>query len=318
MKNVSFIRKCMIALVFCFMFTMLVSGSSGNQKSKATSAALLKPIGSVDIVRPYCLISNAKMKLMTGGSFDDPANATWGQAHEIQNAEADASAWGIRCSNLPWSYLYAHGAHWVYGNVNWKRPQKNTEYYKVEFNLRECSKLSVDFFVDDRAAFYIDGTGPASKVYDSSDGGFRCEKYTFESYCLEPGAHTLYIKHSDIHRVIYGLIFGTKCIPCQCCCNEMCGCFTIGKGSLLFYESCDLESAPITIAKSENKPDIYGTFQSIKHYFKKYPKQKQWCVKICITTNGNDVNLVWWQPLTNYRPPKCCPIKKVNVLKNQK
>ena len=192
-------------------------------------------LGKVVFCECACLYSGSDdMEMLTSGAWDisNPSQGVWEPINTIPQNQADASDWGQRFPDLPWSFMYDMCASWVYGHNNpWNSPHHNEhEYYRLPFTVSsgECVELHFSAYIDDAAKFYIDGPGlngptlfyqhdPAVSIYEHDSIKFDVDvDGTPGADCLEPGAYTIYIDHWDTRGVIYGLIFTAECPQCTC------------------------------------------------------------------------------------------------------
>jgi uncharacterized repeat protein (TIGR01451 family) len=181
-----------------------------------------------------CLYSGMDgMEVLEGENWDinDPDDGTWAPVNIIPQGDANASDWGVRFPELPWSDMYDDCADWVYGNNDWESPVSNDhEYYSLPFTVPidgSCVMVRFKAYIDDAAKFYIDGPGfsgptlfyehdPADSMYSEYPASFWVGTDAADLVCLGPGEYTIYIDHWDTGGVIYGLIFTAECKPCEC------------------------------------------------------------------------------------------------------
>ena len=184
-----------------------------------------------------CLYSGMDgMEMLVDENWDinDPDAGSWESVNIIPQGDANASAWGDRFPDLPWSFMYNSCADWVYGNNNWNSPvSHDNEYYRLPFTVPingNCVWVGFQAYIDDGAKFYIDGSGFNGPTlfyeHDSDDSMDNHDPVEFwvdpnapAPICLGPGEYTIYIDHLDTVGVIYGLIFTAECVPCECPCQ---------------------------------------------------------------------------------------------------
>jgi hypothetical protein len=177
------------------------------------------------------------MEMLLDENWDgnNPDAGSWVPVNVIPQGDANASAWGVRFPDLPWSFMYDSCAEWVYGNNDWNSPpvSHDHEYYRLPFTVPingNCVWVRFQAYIDDGAKFYIDGPGFNGPTlfyeHDSDDSMDNHDPVEFlvdpnapAPICLGPGEYTIYIDHLDTAGVIYGLIFTAECISCQCPCQ---------------------------------------------------------------------------------------------------
>ena len=181
-----------------------------------------------------CLYSGSKtMEMLTTPDqwdVNNPPENNWTAINVIPNHDADSSEYGNRYPDLPWSFMYLDGAHWVHGTVDWESPSSGHEYYRIPLILPvdNCVNLHFKAYVDDAAKFYIAGPGDTTPTLFYTYPAFRSmyehdpAEFTIDidgqrgADCLQPGDYTIYIDHWDTEGVLYSLIFTAECVSCQC------------------------------------------------------------------------------------------------------
>lgn len=185
-----------------------------------------------------CLYSGMDgMEMLLDENWDgnNPDAGSWVPVNVIPQGDANASDWGVRFPDLPWSFMYDNCADWVYGNNDWMNPPASYdhEYYRLPFTVPisgNCVYLGFQAYIDDGAKFYIYGPGFSSPTlfyeHDSDDSMDNHDPVEFwvdpnapTPICLGPGDYTIYIDHVDTAGVIYGLIFTAECVSCGCPCQ---------------------------------------------------------------------------------------------------
>lgn len=184
-----------------------------------------------------CLYSGMDgMEMLLDENWDgnNPDAGSWVPVNVIPQGDANASDWGVRFPDLPWSFMYDSCAYWVYGNNDWNSPVSyDHEYYRLPFTVPingNCVWVRFQAYIDDGAKFYIDGpgfNGPTLfykhyanvSMYNHDPVEFLVDPSVPVPICLGPGNYTIYIDHLDTAGVIYGLIFTAECISCQCPCQ---------------------------------------------------------------------------------------------------
>jgi uncharacterized repeat protein (TIGR01451 family) len=214
-------RQCLTAAAVFVVLALLCLTLSGDMPFR-------QPKGCA------CLYSGMDgMEMLEDANWDgnNPDAGNWLLINVIPQGDANASAWGVRFPDLPWSFMYASCADWIYGNNDWNQPVSGDhEYYRLPFTVPidgNCVMVRFQAYIDDSAKFYIDGPGfsgptlfykhdPAVSMWNHDPVGFWIDPGVAVPICLGPGDYTIYIDHVDTAGGIYGLIFTAECVPCEC------------------------------------------------------------------------------------------------------